>query len=76
MRRTGTSVLTGMDAQRAVKAAVALAGPSLQLRAFAATCPYGDGHTASRILELLDDPSVIALLSLAEPDFIDKRPPA
>lgn len=71
----GTSVLTGMDAQRAVKAAAALASSPLQLLAFAATCPYGDGHTAGRILELLDDPSVTALLSLAEPDFLDKRPP-
>jgi UDP-N-acetylglucosamine 2-epimerase (non-hydrolysing) len=72
----GTSVLTGMDAQRALKAAAALAETPLQLRAFAATCPYGDGHTGSRVRELLDDPDVLALLPFEEPDFIDQRPPA
>jgi UDP-N-acetylglucosamine 2-epimerase (non-hydrolysing) len=63
----GTSVLTGLDPDRAVAAARLLSTPEEQHRVAAEPCPYGDGHTAERVRELLADPDVVRLLHLCEP---------
>lgn len=72
----GTSTLTGMDAETAFSAAEASATSHAQDHAFAADCPYGDGHTAQRIRSVLDDPATLELLRLEEPDFVGKPPPS
>ena len=72
----GSSVLTGLDAARAIKAALDLCAPDAQRRIAATPCPYGDGHTGSRVARVLHDPGTAALLRLAEPDFVDQPPPA
>lgn len=72
----GSAVLTGLDAARAVKAAIDLTDPATRDRVAAMACPYGDGHTAQRVTALLHDPSTAALLTLDEPDFVDREPPA
>ena len=49
--------------------------PAEQRRIAELPCPYGDGHTAARVLEVLADPAVRPLLRLDEPDFIGKQVP-
>jgi UDP-N-acetylglucosamine 2-epimerase (non-hydrolysing) len=63
----GTSVLTGLDPDRAVAAASLFSTPDEQRRVAAEPCPYGDGHTAERVRQLLSDPGVVELLRLREP---------
>jgi UDP-N-acetylglucosamine 2-epimerase (non-hydrolysing) len=72
---TGTSVLTGMDAERALAATLELATPDAQARVAATPCPYGDGHTAARVAALLTHPASAPLLRLDEPDYVGKPPP-
>ena len=72
---TGATVLTGItsddEADRAVAAAHRLSGPDELARVAALPCPYGDGHTGSRVAALLADPAVEPLLALDEPDHTD-----
>lgn len=67
--QAGTSVLTGLDAGRALDAATSFATPAEQARVFASPCPYGDGFTSQRVVEILGDPDVAPLLRLDEPDL-------
>jgi UDP-N-acetylglucosamine 2-epimerase (non-hydrolysing) len=67
----GTAVLVGLDVDRALAAARRLADPDAQERIAAVPCPYGDGHTAERVADLLRDPAILPLLELREPDFRD-----
>jgi UDP-N-acetylglucosamine 2-epimerase (non-hydrolysing) len=62
----GTAVLTG-DVERALDAATRFATPEEQDRVRLAPCPYGDGHTAERVADILQDPSTGRLLRLEEP---------
>jgi UDP-N-acetylglucosamine 2-epimerase (non-hydrolysing) len=71
-----TSVLTGLDAERALDAARRFATPEEQRRVFAAPCPYGDGRTSQRVAETLADPLVAPLLALEEPDLRQSGVPA
>ena len=64
-----TSVLTGLEADAATKAAVRLAGPDEQDRIAKVPCPYGDGHTSERVATLLASPATTPLLAIREPDF-------
>jgi len=70
----GTSVLAGLDPDRAVEAGKQLTTPEEQRRVAAAPCPYGDGHTAERVAALLDDPAVLRLLTLEEPSLRVRTP--
>jgi UDP-N-acetylglucosamine 2-epimerase (non-hydrolysing) len=70
----GTSVLTGLDAERAAAAARSLAEPGEQARVAAVQCPYGDGHASERIARVLTDPSTASLLTIAEPDLPYETP--
>lgn len=72
---TGAAVLTGLDADRALDAAVAAAGPERQRLVAGLPCPYGDGTTGEQVADLLLDPAVRPLLDLAEPDFVGKPAP-
>ena len=74
--RNGSAVLTGMDAARAAKAALRLSAPDAQMRVAELDCPYGDGHTGARVVAALHAPGTPALLALAEPDWVDREPPA
>jgi UDP-N-acetylglucosamine 2-epimerase (non-hydrolysing) len=69
------AILTGLDADRALKAAIELTCPETQRRVAETPCPYGDGHTARQVVRLLHDPGTEALLRLEEPDFVDRPPP-
>jgi UDP-N-acetylglucosamine 2-epimerase (non-hydrolysing) len=71
----GTAVLTGLDASRTVKAAMDLTTPEAQRRVDAAPCPYGDGRTGERVVEVLHAPATARLLEQPEPDFVDRDPP-
>jgi UDP-N-acetylglucosamine 2-epimerase (non-hydrolysing) len=73
--RDGIAILTGLDADRALKAATELTYPETQHRIANAPCPYGDGHTAREVVRVLHDPRTAALLRLDEPDFVDRPPP-
>ena len=65
----GLAVLAGLDAELAVDACRRFVARDEQERVAATACPYGDGHTADRVVELLSDPAVVDLLRLREPDF-------
>jgi UDP-N-acetylglucosamine 2-epimerase (non-hydrolysing) len=71
----GAAVLTGIssddEAARAVAAARRLSEPAELARIAALPCPYGDGHTGTRIAGLLADPALSPLLALDEPDYTD-----
>jgi UDP-N-acetylglucosamine 2-epimerase (non-hydrolysing) len=69
-----TSVLAGLDVDRAVRAAAAFCAPAAQARVAGVPCPYGDGHTAERVVRLLGDPAVVGRLALAEPDLVHWTP--
>ncbi|MBV9164492.1 MAG: UDP-N-acetylglucosamine 2-epimerase (non-hydrolyzing) [Pseudonocardiales bacterium] len=73
--RSRIAILTGLDADRALKAAIELTYPEAQRRVAETPCPYGDGHTARQVVRLLHDPRTAALLRLEEPDFVDRPPP-
>lgn len=72
---SGGAVLTGMDAARAVAAALALTTPEALRRVADIPCPYGDGHTAERVAGLLHEPATAALLRLEEPDYVGRAGP-
>ncbi|GAY09545.1 non-hydrolyzing UDP-N-acetylglucosamine 2-epimerase [Pseudonocardia sp. N23] len=71
----GSAVLTGLDAARALKAAVDLTDVATRDRIAAQPCLYGDGHTAARVVRLLHDPATARLLTFDEPDWVDSEPP-
>ncbi len=75
----GAAVLTGItsdeEAGRAVAAAHRLSAPAELARIAQLPCPYGDGHTGTRIARLLAEQSLDALLALDEPDYTDGRLP-
>jgi len=52
--------------------------PAELARVAALGCPYGDGRTAARVVEVLDEPAVQALLTPREPDpgWAPAAPPA
>jgi UDP-N-acetylglucosamine 2-epimerase (non-hydrolysing) len=64
-----TAVLTGVDVDRALQAAVRFAAPEEQERIRKVPCPYGDGHTAERVANVLEDPTTARLLRLVEPEL-------
>ncbi len=72
--RTGAAVLTGLDEDRVLAAASRFADDEALARVAALPCPYGDGRTAERVVEVLDDPAVRALLTPAEPRLSTELP--
>lgn len=72
---TGSSVLVGLDGDLTVESVRRFSSPEEQLRVSRLECPYGDGRTAERVLEVLSDPEIRPLLRLDEPDFIGKQVP-
>jgi UDP-N-acetylglucosamine 2-epimerase (non-hydrolysing) len=71
----GSSVLVGLDGDLAVESVLRFSDPAEQRRVAGIPCPYGDGRTAERVLEVLSDPAIRPLLRLDEPDFIGKQVP-
>lgn len=71
----GSAVLVGLDSDLTVESVLRFSDPAEQRRVAEIPCPYGDGHTAERVLEALSDPSIRPLLRLDEPDFIGKQVP-
>jgi len=66
-----TSVLVGTDPDAALAAAEHLTTPEEQARVAAVPCPYGDGHSAQRVADVLEEPGIAELLAITEPDFTD-----
>jgi UDP-N-acetylglucosamine 2-epimerase (non-hydrolysing) len=71
----GTSLLTGLDEDLAVRAAIQQSELERSEWIASAPCPYGDGHTGKRVAETLLDSAVASLLRLEEPDFVSTPPP-
>jgi UDP-N-acetylglucosamine 2-epimerase (non-hydrolysing) len=72
----GTAVLTGVNVERALEASVRFASPEEQERVQRIPCPYGDGHTAERVADLLQEAATERLLRLEEPLLEGTLPPA
>jgi UDP-N-acetylglucosamine 2-epimerase (non-hydrolysing) len=60
--------LCGVDGHRAARAVARFADPDEQARVAATPCPYGDGRTGARVLDVLDDPALAPALTIVEPD--------
>jgi UDP-N-acetylglucosamine 2-epimerase (non-hydrolysing) len=72
----GTSALTGLEVDRALAAARRFCEADEQRRVAATPCPYGDGHTATLVAEILLDPATAPLLRIEECDFVGRPPPS
>jgi UDP-N-acetylglucosamine 2-epimerase (non-hydrolysing) len=66
----GISALVGLDVDACLAAVTAFSAPAEQSRVAAASCPYGDGHTAERVARLLADPDTAGLLTITEPEAV------
>jgi UDP-N-acetylglucosamine 2-epimerase (non-hydrolysing) len=64
---TGAVRLTGLDAERAMAAARVFIAPDELRRVDALPCPYGSGDTADRVVNALNQPELLEILSPAEP---------
>jgi UDP-N-acetylglucosamine 2-epimerase (non-hydrolysing) len=73
--KAGAAVLTGLEVEPTVQAALHLASAAEQERVSALDCPYGDGYTGERIAATLMEPAVLELLRFEEPDFTMCAPP-
>ena len=65
----GTTVLTGMSAERVLEAAARMTTPSELVRIAGVPCPYGDGTTGAQVVGALDEPSLRAVLVPTEPAY-------
>lgn len=72
---TGAAVLAGLDEHRVLSAVDAMTDDELD-RIAALSCPYGDGHTAGRVVAALADPALRALVAPREPMLADAPPTA
>ncbi|MGH8888233.1 MAG: non-hydrolyzing UDP-N-acetylglucosamine 2-epimerase [Acidothermaceae bacterium] len=63
----GAAVLCGLDAELVLRHVARFGDPVEQARVAALPCPYGDGHTAARVVRCFDDEQLMALLSPSEP---------
>ena len=63
----GLAEVVGLDRERALAATARLAPLATRQALDAVPCPYGDGHTADHMADLLDDEKVRALLEIREP---------
>jgi UDP-N-acetylglucosamine 2-epimerase (non-hydrolysing) len=70
---TGAAVLTGLDTGR-VLAAVDTMGDAELDRVAALPCPYGDGETAARVVEVLAEADVRRILVPRDPELGEARP--
>jgi len=70
----GAAVLCGLDANLVLGHVARLGAPAELARIATLPCPYGDGRTASRVVECLDDPALMALLAPREPAVGEPAP--
>ncbi len=63
----GAAVLCGLDSDLVLDHVARFADLLEASRVAALPCPYGDGRTASRVVEALADPEVLSLLRPSEP---------
>ena len=59
--------LTGLDAERAMAAARVFSTAEEAQRVDRLPCPYGSGDTADRVVNALNQPELLEILSPAEP---------
>ena len=69
---SGIATLTGMDVEKALDAVRRLTLDEEQQRIAQIPCPYGDGNTSQRIVEILSEPQTREMLTLNAHDFVDK----
>jgi UDP-N-acetylglucosamine 2-epimerase (non-hydrolysing) len=65
----GTSLLAGVEPARVLDAVAQLSTDAARARVDALPCPYGDGHSATRIADVLLEPETATFLTLREPDL-------
>lgn len=70
----GIAALSGVEPDRVLRLASTFADPAEQARIAAVPCPYGVGDTAIQVADALEDPAVLALLPITEPDLVDWLP--
>lgn len=68
---SGAAVLAGLDRGRVWNAVEMLLAPEERRRIDALPCPYGAGDSAARIVAVLDDPEIRAVLRPRDPEPAD-----
>lgn len=68
------AVLAGLDAELVLDEVARFWDSAEAARVAALPCPYGDGHTAIRVVDCLSDPALRALLAPREPAAHDGLP--
>lgn len=71
----GLAEVVGLDTGRALDAAERFMDLGTRIALDAIDCPYGDGHTAARVADLLDRPAVVDLLRIEEPALGSRNRP-
>ena len=66
----GLATLVGLDVERATQAVRKVWNDEAQRRIATIECPYGDGRTSQRVVEVLSEPDTRELLELKERDFV------
>jgi HAD superfamily hydrolase (TIGR01509 family) len=70
----GSAVLCGLNEDDVMKQVGLLTTPEEQHRIANLPCPYGDGHTAQRVVDVLADDAIVALIEPREPSAGDPMP--
>jgi UDP-N-acetylglucosamine 2-epimerase (non-hydrolysing) len=70
----GSATLCGLSEVEVMQHVAKMTTPDDQRRIAALACPYGDGHTAQRIVDLLAENIVMTLLQPREPSVGDPLP--
>lgn len=66
---SGAAVLAGLDTERVLALAARLTDAAELDRIATLPCPYGDGHTVARVVEVFAEPGLAGLLRPVEPDY-------
>lgn len=70
----GMAALSGVDLDRVRDLATRFSDPAEQARIAAIPCPYGQGDTAAKVVEVLAEDAIGALLAITEPDLTTWMP--
>jgi len=70
----GSAVLCGLGEVEVMHHVGRLTTPDEQLRIGGLPCPYGDGHTAQRVVDVLADNNIMTLIEPREPSVGDRLP--
>jgi UDP-N-acetylglucosamine 2-epimerase (non-hydrolysing) len=66
---SGAAALAGLHTDRVLALAERFTEPAALARVAALPCPYGDGHTVERVVDVFAEPGIVDLVTPREPDY-------